>query len=81
VVESRIQRYLKRQCGHGNFATEFEFPSPREMSQVDSAAGAKAPPKGTLTQKDFNSLREEYLDRMTELLVLRRTVADQKKGP
>jgi hypothetical protein len=79
VVKNRIQRYLKNQSRQGNFAIPFEFPPPQEMSRADAAGGMKGPAKGTLTQKDFSSLREEYLDRMTELLVLQRSVADQEK--
>lgn len=77
VVKQRIQRYLKTHTGHSNFTVPFEFPSAAEMAQAGPRPTAE-PPKGALTQKDFNSLREEYLDQMTELLVLRRKTEDQE---
>lgn len=79
VVRNQIQRYLKRQCGHADFAIEFNFPSAREMARADPAPGARPAPKGALADRDFNSLKEEYLDRARELQVLRRSVAAQER--
>lgn len=68
LVRWRLERYLARKAETGNFKAEFPFPSQAEMSRV--VAPDKRGALGSRTQKDFEALREEYLDARIALVKL-----------
>jgi hypothetical protein len=69
LVRWKLDRYLAKQARTGAFKTDFSFPSKAEMSKGKSEADS-GPTKGSRTNKDFESLREEYLAEKTSALAL-----------
>ena len=75
VVRWRLDRYIKKHAGTGDFKVDFPFPSKTEMSKAparrDPGAG---PANGPRTGKDFETLRGEYFTLKTRALVLERDI-------
>jgi hypothetical protein len=82
VVRWRIARYLKEQTGKRDFQTAFNLPSKTAMAKAASELGSQtnaAIQTGPITKKGFNALSAEYLDRVKELIVLRRQLAEEQQ--
>ena len=76
VVRWKLDRYIKKHAGTGNFKVDFPFPSKAEMSKAHPRRDpGAAPAKGSRTGKDFETLRDEYFTLKTEALVLERKMA------
>jgi len=75
VVRWRLDRYIKKHAGTGNFKVDFPFPSKTEMSKAPPRRDVGAAPvKGPQTGKDFEALRNEYFTLKTGSLVLERDI-------
>src|SRR4051812_35661926 len=61
LVRWKLEHYLKKQAHTGNFKTDFQFPSKTDMARkAPKPAENPRISKGTLTGKDFETLRTEY---------------------
>ena len=83
VVRWRIARYLKEQTGKKDFQTAFNFPSKAAMAKAASGLGSQTNAliqTGPITRKGFNALSAEYLDRVKEVIVLRRQLTEGQQN-
>jgi hypothetical protein len=69
LVRWRLEKYLAKQAHTSDFKTEFPFPAKNEMTKGQSA-NDNIPTKGSRTGKDFETLREEYIDAKLASLAL-----------
>src|SRR5262245_47732110 len=69
LVRWRLDRYLTKQAHTGDFKTDFPFPAKAEMTK-GQGANDNVPTKGSRTGKDFETLREEYIDAKLASLAL-----------
>src|SRR5215212_1419349 len=69
LVRWRLEKYLAKQAHTSDFKTEFPFPAKAEMIKGQSANDT-IPTKGSRTGKDFETLREEYIDAKLASLAL-----------
>lgn len=78
VVKWRIDRYLKKQARTSDFKTDFKFPSASEMAKKPNSAAGEAGgdlTKGKLTGKDFDTLKDEYINLQLQVIELQRQIA------
>lgn len=69
LVRWRLDKYLAKQAHTSDFKTEFPFPAKSEMTR-GQGANENIPTKGSRTGKDFETLREEYIDAKLASLAL-----------
>ena len=80
LVRWKLDRYIKKHAGTGNFKVDFAFPSKAEMAKAPPRRDPSAAPStGPRTGKDFEALRDEYFTLKRAALVLERNI-DRRAG-
>lgn len=80
LVKFQIKSYLKSNSAKSNFAVDFKFPPKSEMEKAPEKK--KLPDektwRGSLTKKDFYTLRDEYIKLKIEAFNIERDINEAK---
>jgi len=79
-VKMQVKSFLKKNSGKNDFTVNFKFPSKAEMEKapVQKDIPDEKSYKGKLTKKDFQTLRDEYINLKSEALKIEGKISTNK---